>query len=95
MKAVINIKTDPKVKKAAQKIAKQMGLSLSGVLNAYLHKFVNKAENQKVILSNKAVSDLEEALEEYKQGNVHSFDTPEKALEFLDEIIEEKEQNED
>ena len=35
-KAVINIKTDPKLKREAQKVAKAMGLSLSSLINAQL-----------------------------------------------------------
>ena len=40
--AVINIKTDPKIKAKAQKVAQQMGLSLSSVLNGYLRKFIKE-----------------------------------------------------
>lgn len=39
-KAVINLKTDQKLKKEAQDLAKELGLSLSDVVNASLHKFV-------------------------------------------------------
>ncbi len=38
---VINIKTDVKIKRQAQKLAEQMGLSLSGVINASLRQFLN------------------------------------------------------
>lgn len=40
MSIAINIKTNPDVKIQAQMIAKQMGLSLSGVINAMLRQFV-------------------------------------------------------
>ncbi len=40
MSVVINLKTDPKVKDEAKKIASQMGLTLSAVLNAYLRQFI-------------------------------------------------------
>ena len=44
MRAVINIKTEKRVKQNAQKLAQSLGLSLSAVLNAYLRQFVrNKA----------------------------------------------------
>lgn len=42
--AVINFKTDEKTKKEAQKVAKQLGISLSMVLNASLKEFVEKKE---------------------------------------------------
>ncbi|MBI2405405.1 type II toxin-antitoxin system RelB/DinJ family antitoxin [Candidatus Gottesmanbacteria bacterium] len=38
--AVINIKTDPKVKKKAQAVAEELGFSLSAVLNAYLRNLI-------------------------------------------------------
>ena len=40
----IQFVTDPEVKEAAHRIAKQMGLSLSAVLNIYLHEFVRTQE---------------------------------------------------
>ena len=40
MDTVINFKTESKVKNSAQKIAKEMGVSLSGVLNIYLREFI-------------------------------------------------------
>ncbi len=40
MKTTINFKTDKKVKKEAQILAKKMGISLSAVLNMYLNQFV-------------------------------------------------------
>lgn len=41
---VINIKTEKEVKKNAQKIAEDLGLSLSAVINAYLKQFVRNKE---------------------------------------------------
>ncbi len=41
---VINVKTDKEVKGAAQKIAEELGLSLSTVINAYLRQFVRNKE---------------------------------------------------
>ncbi|KKT57664.1 MAG: Toxin-antitoxin system protein [Candidatus Giovannonibacteria bacterium GW2011_GWC2_44_9] len=44
MNTVINIKTDQKVKDEAKKIAKEMGLSLSAVINAQLRQLVREQE---------------------------------------------------
>lgn len=44
MKTAINIKTDKEVKKTAQKLAEEFGLSLSAVLNAYLKNFIREKE---------------------------------------------------
>lgn len=39
-KTVLNVKTDTQVKKAAQKLAKEMGVPLSTIVNAQLKRFV-------------------------------------------------------
>ncbi|TSC85747.1 MAG: Uncharacterized protein G01um10147_1091 [Microgenomates group bacterium Gr01-1014_7] len=38
--AVINIKTEPETKRQAQKVAQDLGLSLSSLLNAWLRHFI-------------------------------------------------------
>lgn len=48
MKTVINLKTDQDVKNNAQKLAQDLGLSLSAVINAFLKQFVR---SQKVYFS--------------------------------------------
>ena len=40
MKTMINIKADKDVKENAQKIASELGLPLSGVINAFLKDFI-------------------------------------------------------
>lgn len=40
MKTLINIKADQEVKIKAKKIAQELGLSLSAVINAYLKQFI-------------------------------------------------------
>lgn len=44
MKTVINIKADREVKKNAQKLAEELGLSLSDVMNAALRNFIRTRE---------------------------------------------------
>lgn len=44
MKTVINIKADKEVKKKAQEIARDLGLPLSTVINAYLRQFIRNKE---------------------------------------------------
>jgi addiction module RelB/DinJ family antitoxin len=39
-KTVVNIKTDKKVKREAQRIAKELGIPLSTVINSYLKEFI-------------------------------------------------------
>lgn len=38
--AVINIRTEPEIKREAQKVVKNLGLSLSDVMNGYLRELV-------------------------------------------------------
>jgi len=44
MKAQVNFKIDKEVKKRAQKMAKEVGLSLSSVVNATLKQFARTGE---------------------------------------------------
>jgi len=88
-KTVINIKTDPKIKIHAQKIAADLGLSLSGILNAYLKQLVRlKAVqfnlNNGEIPSGYLLSALKESERDRKNGDTHSFKTPKEAIAFLD-----------
>lgn len=43
-KTLINIKTDKEVKENAQKLARELGLSLSDVMNAALRNFIRTRE---------------------------------------------------
>ena len=44
MKTVLNVKTDKDVKKNAQRVAKNLGVPLSLVVNAYLKEFIREQE---------------------------------------------------
>ena len=44
MKTIITVKSDKAIKEHAQKIAKDLGLSLSDVINASLRNFINTRE---------------------------------------------------
>ena len=87
MSAVINIKTDPEVKLKAQKVASGLGLSLSGVLNAYLREFV-RTRTLHVSLepeqpSEFLINEIQEAEEELRRGDVVSFDNHIDAIQYL------------
>lgn len=71
MKTQVNLKIDPEVKTLAQKKAKEIGLSLSSVVNATLKQFANTGELQ--LSSNYRMTPqlektLIEARNEYKEG---------------------------
>lgn len=90
--AVINIKTDPKIKLKAQKVAARMGLSLSGMLNGYLRQLIKtetihfslKKEEQP---SEWLVQSIKEARAEVARGDYYSFDNVKDSLDFLDSRI--------
>jgi antitoxin component of RelBE/YafQ-DinJ toxin-antitoxin module len=44
MKVIINIKTEKEVKENAQKLAKELGISLNDVMNASLRNFIRTRE---------------------------------------------------
>lgn len=85
----INIKADPKVKLQAQKIAAELGLTLSGVLNGFLKQFVRTKKVQFSLEENETPSPyliqaLKEAEEDRKNGWVSpGFDKAEDAIAWL------------
>jgi len=85
---VINIKTDIKVKKEAQKIAADLGLSLSGAINGFLKQLIrNKAvifTLNEDIPSDYLLSALKVSREERRVGNFHTFKNNQAAISFLD-----------
>lgn len=94
MNTIINIKTDPKIKQRAQKVADNLGLSLSAVINAYLRQFVR---TETMFISAKfseptalLVDALKEARLERKNNKHYSFKNNDEALKFIDKMIAKK-----
>jgi len=90
--ASILIKTDPNVKKEAQKIADDMGISLTSVINRYLKHFIqNKSitftvsDEQPTMYFNER---LKVAEEDIKKGRLVSFKDSDEMLAYLDKEIE-------
>ncbi len=85
---VINIKTDVKVKKEAQKIVADLGLSLSGAINGFLKQLIR----DKAIVftlngntpSDYLLSSIKISRDERKAGNFYSFKNNQSAINFLD-----------
>jgi addiction module RelB/DinJ family antitoxin len=88
--AVVNVKVDPKVKREAQKVAKDLGISLSGMINGFLKHLV-RTKTVHFSLSEEPseylIKALEESRKDIKTGRVVSFEDPNKALAFLDKMI--------
>lgn len=71
MKTMINIKTDREVKENAQRIARELGLPLSTVINAYLKEFVRDREVRFSLepkLRPEVEKTLKKASEDYRKG---------------------------
>ena len=70
MKTVINIKADKDVKEKAQKLAKELGLPLSTLINSYLKQFLR---NKEVYFSAapKMTPNLEVIIEEARRDLKH------------------------
>ncbi len=91
MSVVINFKTDPKIKKEAQKIAKEMGISLSAILNMYLRKIVRekKLDIRVEKFSNfneQTQKDILEARADREAGRLKSYPAKE-AIRVLEEMV--------
>lgn len=91
--AVINIKINPKVKTKAQKIASELGFSLSSLINGYLNQLIRTKtvhfSTREEIPSEYMIQALKEAEEDRKAGRFYSFDDPDKAVEFLNKFTNE------
>ncbi len=91
MKTVLNIKTDAKLKKEAQKTAKEAGIPLSLVVNSALRKFVSERSitvNAPLLPNAKTAKILDKALKDIKQGKNLSplFKTATEMDRYLDSL---------
>lgn len=88
MKTQLIIKTDKEVKKEAQKTAKELGLPLSTLINAYLKRFIATKEAHFSVLP-KMTPRLEKLIEKIhkdaKKGKNISpiFDDTQEMLDYL------------
>ena len=86
--AVINIKTDKSLKTEIQKIANELGISVSALINGYLKQVTR---SQKVIFtidekpSRYLIEAIQQARKERKEGKSSPvFDNAEDAIKWLD-----------
>ena len=88
MKTLINIRTDPEVKRRAQKAAKALGMPLSTIVNAYLTQFGREQEihfSVPLRPNKKTAKLLDQAREDYVHGRNISpaFDNADDAIAWL------------
>ena len=88
--AVINIKTEPDLKKEIQQVASDMGLSLSVLVNNYFRKVVRTKrvtfDVRDEVPNEKTIKALRESEEELRTGNVSpNFDEVDDAIAWLED----------
>lgn len=92
--AVINIKTDPKVKREAQAVAERLGFSLSAVINAYLRALVRtrtvEFSDVRLDLTPWTKRMVKQSEKDIREGRGLSF-APSEALSYLDTMIADEE----
>lgn len=86
--AVITAKTDVSTKKNAQKLARELGIPLSSVVNALLKQFIrtkslNLSLEEDLELTNWAKVNLKKSLGDLKKGDSYSFENVDEAISFL------------
>ncbi len=83
---MINLKTDPELKKLAAKTADKLGISVSAVLNNELRRF---AAEQSVtfdvpeVPNAKTAKELTAARNQLDAGDYHKFENNDEAIDFL------------
>ena len=87
--AVINIRTDARIKAQAQRVAKEAGLTLSGLIN-FLIRTVVKTKKLEVDLNETPspylIESLKESEEDIKAGRVSpAFDNVKDAIAWLED----------
>lgn len=88
MKTLINIKADKEVKEQAQKVAAELGMPLSTIINAYLKQFIQTKEVHFAVEGKlkpavkKRLDRLQKDVEEGKSLSP-AFDSAEEALRYL------------
>jgi addiction module RelB/DinJ family antitoxin len=73
---MLNIKTDVKLKKAAQAQAARLGLPLSAILNNYLRTFITERSvvfEETLVPNKKTAKILDQATRDIKRGNSAAF----------------------
>ena len=89
--SVVNVKVNTLIKKEAQEVAKDLGLSLSALINGYLKQLVR---NKTVIFSSLEEEPTGYLLEALRQSRkdietrrVITFKNSNKALGYLDKMV--------
>ncbi|MDF7672493.1 type II toxin-antitoxin system RelB/DinJ family antitoxin [Lactobacillus sp. ESL0701] len=71
-KTNLNVKIDTKLKKEADAVFKDMGLTLSSAITMFLKRSV---DDRQLPFQPRVTSELDRAMDEIKSGNVETFDS--------------------
>jgi addiction module RelB/DinJ family antitoxin len=84
--AVIQIRTDQELKESAQKVAEELGFSLSSLIKAFL-KNVTRTKTVTFstgeVPSTWLIQQMTKAKKDLQTGDYHKFDSETESLEFL------------
>lgn len=87
----LNIKIDPKTKKAAQQVAEDLGFSLSSLVKAYLRELIKTKtvhfSSAKEEPNDYLLEILRKSEEDVKAGRVRTFTDFEEEKRFLEAMI--------
>jgi DNA-damage-inducible protein J len=90
--AVINIRTDVEIKKQAQMIAKELGISLSSLINGFVRNLVRTKRVEFDLIEERPseymIKTLRESEADFDKGDYNSFDSADKAVGFLEKNID-------
>lgn len=84
--AVINLKTDPKLKSLAAKTADKLGISISAILNNELRRFTAEqcvAFEVPEVPNAKTAKQLAASRKQIEAGDYYKFNNNDESLEFL------------
>jgi len=88
--AVINLKTDPELKKLAAKTAEKLGISISAVLNNELRRFTNEQSvsfEAPEVPNETTANSLAVSQKEISSGSYHKFKNNNDSLDFLADAL--------
>lgn len=88
MKTILNVKVEKEIKKKAQRVAKDLGISLSFAVNAHLRKFIQTREiyiGEPLTPNKKTAARLKKIMADINAGRNLSpgFNTMNEAIEYL------------
>ena len=92
MSNTITVRVQPDVKIQAQRIAKELGFSLSSLINAFLRQFVREKTVRFGLYEEPTeytLKAIEKSKKDFSKGEVYKFSDGKKAVEFINELIKE------